>query len=604
MLAERIETQLKALPAKPGVYLFKDNQGRVLYVGKAARLRHRVRAYFSPRTNFTLKLQRLVANISDFESIVTDSEQEALILECSLIKKYHPHYNVRLKDDKSFPYIKIDLYDDWPGVRTTRRFRKDGGRYFGPFASGGSVRKTLRLMRKILPLRSCTKAIIGNSPKPCLEYHMHRCLGPCIGAVTREDYNDVVRQAILFLEGKQELVLRELRHKMKKASQQLQFEQAAVLRDQIQAIENVIEGHRIAVTVRGEQDVIALAQTKDLAYVEVFFIRNNKLIGRDCALLDGIRDEQPSQIVTSFVKQYYASASSMPPLVLLQYPVDEPSVIAGWLGNQRGAPVRLHVPRRGAKKLLVDMVSENARHGLELHRIKRSVIADPAIALEELRDRLRLPRTPLRIEGYDISDIRGYLAVGSMTVFDNGMPQPSHYRRFRIKTVDGIDDYAMIREILRRRFRRDAGAGDKWAIIPDLVLIDGGKGHLSSALEVMSELGLDSIPAASLAKEKEEVFIPGSPRPVDIPETSAALHLLQRIRDEAHRFALGYHQTLRRKHGIASALDGIPGIGPKRKKVLIRKFGSVQGIKEASTDQLAAVEGMTAKLAAKVKEYL
>jgi len=433
---------------------------------------------------------------------------------------------------------------------------------------------------------------------------MHRCLGPCIGAVTREDYNDVVRQAILFLEGKQELVLRELRHKMKKASQQLQFEQAAVLRDQIQAIENVIEGHRIAVTVRGEQDVIALAQTEDLAYVEVFFIRDNKLIGRDCALLDGIRDEQPSQILTSFVKQYYASASSMPPLILLQYPVDEPSVITGWLGNQRGAPVRLHVPRRGAKKLLVDMVSENACHGLELHMIKHSAIAEPAIALEELRDRLRLPRTPLRIEGYDISDIRGYLAVGSMTVFDKGLPQPSHYRRFRIKTVHGIDDYAMIREILRRRFRRDADAGNKWAIIPDLVLIDGGKGHLSSALEVMSELGLDSIPAASLAKEREEVFIPDDSEPVDFTPTSPALHLLQRIRDEAHRFALGYHQALRRKHATASTLDSIPGVGPKRKKALIKRFGSVPGIENASIEELATAEGITTNLAERIKAYL
>ena len=599
-----IEAQLKALPAKPGVYLFKDSQGKVIYVGKAASLRHRVRAYFSPSTNLSPKLQRLAASINDFESIFTDSEQEALILECTLIKKYRPRYNVSLKDDKTFPYLKIDLDNDWPSVRITRRFRKDGGKYFGPFASAGSVRRTLRLIRKIFPFRSCNKAITGKDSKPCLEYHIHRCSGPCIGAVSKEDYDEIIRQVILFLEGKQELVVRELKHKMEKASQQLQFEKAALLRDQIQATEAVIEGQKIAVTVMGEQDVIALAQAKDLAYVEIFFIRNNRLIGRDHLLVDGIQDEEPSQIMTSFVKQYYASASSIPPVILLQYPIDEPAVIIEWLSGQRGAAVKLRVPRQGAKKQLVDTVAENARHGLELYQIKQSATVEPAIVLQELKERLRLPSIPMRIEGYDISNIRGTLAVGSMAVFDKGMPKPAHYRRFRVKTVAGIDDYAMIQEVLRRRFRRYLADEDKWSIAPDLVLIDGGKGHLNAALEVMRGLGLGSIPAASLAKEREEIFIPGNPGPVDLPQTSVALHLLQRVRDEAHRFALGYHKRLRHKEGIASALDGIPGIGPKRKKVLIREFGSVRGIKEASIDQLAAVEGMTGKLAAKVKEYL
>jgi len=597
-------TQLRALPAKPGVYLFKDSQGKVIYVGKAASLRHRVRSYFGPGASLSPKPRRLAGNISDFESIVTDSEQEALILECNLIKKYRPHYNVRLKDDKSFPYIRIDLADDWPSVHITRRFRRDSSKYFGPFASGGSVRRTLRLIERIFPFRSCNKAITGKDPKPCLEYHIHRCSGPCIGAVSKEDYDEVIRQVILFLEGKQELVVRELKHKMEEASQQLQFEKAALLRDQIQAIKQVIEGQRIAIAVRGEQDVIALAQTKELAYVEVFFVRNNRLIGRDCLLLDGARDKQPSEIMTSFVKQYYASASSIPPIILLQHPVDAPTVIGGWLGNRRGAPVRLHVPRRGPKKQLVDMVSENARQGLELHRIKQSATVEPAIVLEALRERLRLPRTPLRIEGYDISNIRGNFAVGSMAVFDKGMPKSPDYRRFKIKTVNGIDDYAMIQEVLRRRFRRQLANGDKWPIVPDLVLIDGGKGHLNAALKEMKELGLHSVPVASLAKEREEVFIPGNPGPVDFRQASLALHLLQRIRDEAHRFALGYHKRLRHKEAIVSALDGIPGIGPKRKKVLIRKFGSLQGIKEASFDELAAVEGITSELAKRIKRYL
>ena len=599
-----IDEQLKALPAKPGVYLFKDSQGKTVYVGKAASLRNRLRAYFSPSTNLSPKLERLVAGISDFETIVTDSEQEALILECNLIKKFRPSYNVRLKDDKTFPYLKIDLKNDWPSVRITRRFHKNGDRYFGPFASASSLRQTLRLINKIFPFRSCTKTITGKDPKPCLEYHINQCLGPCIGAVNKEDYHEVIKQVILFLEGKQELVLRDLRRKMKKASQQLQFEQAALLRDQIQAIEEVIEGQRIAITVRGDQDAIALAQTKDLAYVEIFFIRNNKLIGRDYILLDGIRDEEPRQIVTSFIKQYYASASSIPPLILLQYPIEEPEVITKWLANQRGAPVKLHVPRQGAKKQLMDVVAENARQGLALYQAKQSTIVKSALVLEELKDRLGLPGIPFRIEGYDISNIRGNLAVGSMAVFDKGQPKPANYRRFRIKSVAGIDDYAMIQEVLRRRFRRSLAADDKWATTPDLILIDGGKGHLNAALEVMRELELNSIPAASLAKEKEEVFIAGKPEALDIPQTSAALYLLQRIRDEAHRFALGYHQRLRQKEGIASALDGIPGIGPKRKKALLKKFGSVRGIKDASIDELAKVAGITSKLAERLKEYL
>jgi excinuclease ABC subunit C len=604
MMPAPIEEQLKTVPTKPGVYLFKDSQGKVIYVGKAASLRQRLRAYFSPSTNLPPKLERLIARISDFEPIVTDSEQEALILECNLIKKYRPSYNVRLKDDKTFPYLKIDLKNDWPSVRITRRFHKNGDRYFGPFASASSLRQTLRLIKKIFPFRSCNKTISGKDAKPCLEYHINRCLGPCIGVVSKEDYNEVIKEVILFLEGKRELVIRDLRRKMEKASQQLQFEKAALFRDQIHAIEEVIEGQRIAITVRGDQDTIALAQTKDLAYVEIFFIRSNKLIGRDYVLLDGIRDEEPSQIMTSFIKQYYASASSIPPVILLQYPIEETEIITQWLANQRGRPVKLHVPRQGSKKQLMDIVVENARHGLALYQAKQSTLIESALVLEELKERLGLPAIPLRIEGYDISNIRGKLAVGSMAVFNKGMPKPAYYRRFKIRAVASIDDYAMIQEVLRRRFRRYVASDDKWSTIPDLILIDGGKGHLNAALEVMKELGLDSIPAASLAKEKEEVFIPARSEPLDIPQTSAALYLLQRIRDEAHRFALGYHQRLRHKESIISALDSIPGIGPKRKKALLKKFGSMRGIKEASTDELATVEGITSKLAEKVKEYL
>jgi excinuclease ABC subunit C len=596
--------QLRALPAKPGVYLFKDKEGKVIYVGKAANLNSRVRSYFGAPSNLSSKIQRLVSKIQDFEFVVTNSEQEALILECNMIKKYTPRYNVRLKDNKTFPYLKIDINEDWPGVYITRRVQKDGARYFGPFASAGSVRKTLRLIKKIFPFRSCSKRIDGKDKRPCLDYYICRCLGPCIGAVEKQEYHDVINQVILFLQGKQELILRELNAKMEAAAQQLQFERAALLRDQIKAIEKVIEGQRIAITLQGEKDVIGLAQNEKQAYVELFSIRNNKLIGQDHFIMEGTQGESPGQIMTSFVKQYYASASYIPPLILLQHPVDEPAVLSEWLGQQRGGGVELQVPQRGVKKKLVDTVAENAAQGLELAQAKEMKVETISSGLQELKKRLLLPKMPLRIECYDVSNIQGALAVSSMVVLEKGWPKPAHYRRFRIKTVAGADDYAMIQETLRRRFKRGLAGEGAWAISPDLVLIDGGKGQLNAALEVRRELRLDSIPMVSLAKENEEVFIPGDPQPVCIAKDSPALHILQRARNEAHRFAISYHQKLRHKEVIASALDSIVGIGPKRKKALLKKFGSIQAIKEASLEELSQTEGMTSTLAQKVKEYL
>jgi len=596
--------QLKALPAKPGVYLFKDKEGKVIYVGKAANLNSRVRSYFGAPSSLSAKIQRLVAKIQDFEFVVTNSEQEALIMECNMIKKYTPRYNVRLKDNKTFPYLKIDINEDWPGVHITRRVQKDGAMYFGPFASAGSVRKTLRLIKKIFPFRSCSKRINGKAKRPCLDYYIRRCLGPCIRAVEKQEYHDVINQVVLFLRGKQELVLRDLNAKMKAAAQQLQFEKAALLRDQINAIEKVIEGQRIAITLQGEKDVIGLAQNEKQAYVELFSIRNNKLISQDHFIMEGIRGESPGQIMTSFVKQYYAAASYIPPLVLLQHPVDEPAVLSEWLGQQRGSRVEIQVPQRGAKKKLIDTAAENAAQGLQLTQAKEMKVEVISSGLRELKNRLRLPKMPRRIECYDVSNIQGALAVSSMVVLEKGRPKPAHYRRFRIKTVAGADDYAMIRETLRRRFKRGLTSEGTWAIIPDLVLIDGGKGQLNAALEVRRELGLDSTPMASLAKENEEVFIPGAPQPIYIAKDSPALHILQRARDEAHRFAISYHRRLRHKEGIASALDNIPGIGPRRKKALLKKFGSIEAIKEASPDELSQTEGVTSALAKKVKEEL
>ena len=600
----QLEEELKALPARPGVYLFKDDLGKVIYVGKAANIGNRVKSYFAAFGSLSSKIQQLVLKINDLEFMVTDSEQEALILECNLIKKYHPRYNVRLKDDKTFPYLKIDISEDWPSVYITRGFKNDGARYFGPFASAGSVRQTLRLLKKIFPFRSCTKSIDGTDKRPCLDYYIHRCLGPCIGAVSKQEYREVINQVILFLQGKQELLLHELGYKMRAAAQQLQFEKAALLRDQIQAIERVIEGQRIAIALKGEQDVIAMVQNEGQAYVEVFFIRNNKLIGRDHFIMEGIHDEMPGQIMASFVEQYYASASYIPSVILLQYPVDEMSVLAEWLKERRGGRVKLQVPQRGAKKRLVNVVAENADKGLLLAKAKQINLEAITSGLQELRDRLCLPRIPLRIEGYDISHIRGTWAVGSMVVLEKGLPKPRLYRRFRVKMVAGADDYAMIQEILRRRFKRGVAGDGSWAVMPDLILIDGGKGHLNAALEARQELGVDSVPMASLAKENEDVFISGEADPVDIAKDSPALYILQRARDEAHRFAVSYHQKLRSKRGTASILDDIPGIGPKRKRALLKKFGSIEAIREASISQLSYVERITPALAQRIKQYL
>ena len=592
------------MPAKPGVYLFKDRDGRVIYVGKAASLSSRVRSYFGSPANLSPKTRRLVDRIQDFEFVVTDSEQEALILECNLIKKHVPRFNARLKDSKSFPYLKIDLNEDWPSVQITRRVLPDSARYFGPYASARSVRNTLRLIERTFPIRSCSRRIEGRDKRPCLDYHLHRCLGPCIGAVEKQEYREVIERVILFLQGKQELILRELSSKMRTAARQLQFERAALLRDQIEAIKEVIEGQRIAIRLQGEKDVIGLAQDERQAYVELFSIRNGRLISREHFGMEGVQDEPPAQVLTDFVKQYYASASYVPRLILLQHTVDEPAVLCEWLRERRGSRVALEVPQRGAKKKLLDMVAANAAAGLELSRARELNVETLGAGLQELKEKLGLPRMPMRVECYDVSNIQGSLAVSSMVVLEGGLPRPSYYRRFRIRTVGGADDYAMIQETLRRRFRKGLAGQGTWAMIPDLVLIDGGKGQLNSALQVRTELELDSVPMAGLAKGNEEVFIPGTAEPVVLAKDSPALHILQRARDEAHRFALGYHRKLRDREVMASALDDIPGIGPRRKKALLREFGSVAGVREASPEELVRAEGITPALAQRIKDYL
>jgi len=604
-----ITEQLKQLPTNPGVYLMRDAEGNILYVGKAADLHHRVKSYFSASQKLSPKLKQLVSRVNDLDFFVTNSEQEALILELNLIKRHRPPYNVRLKDDKTFPYLKINPNEDWPRVYITRRLEEDGGRYFGPFASAKSVRQTLKVIKGIFPFRSCSRTITGTDSKPCLDYHIHHCLGPCIGVVNKQEYAEVIKQVILFLEGKQETVAQELESKMKKAAEALDFEKATLLRDQIQAVNRVIEGQKIATTVKGEQDVIAFASDKNQAYVQVFFIRSGKLIGRESFVLQGTRSEEPHQIMTSFIKQFYASTPYIPPLLLLQYPVEDMPIIKNWLQSKRGAKVDIQVPSRGNKKQLVNIVAKNAQQGLEQHKIKQ--LASPkalAEALAEIERELHLPRLPSRMEGYDISNIQGMAAVGSMVVFEKGKSKPSHYRRFRIKTVPSANDYAMLQEVLSRRFKRslksDTSTPSAWAVLPDLILIDGGKGQLNTALSIMRKVGVESVPVASLAKENEEIFIPQKTEPIILPRNSRGLQLLQRLRDESHRFALSYHQKLRKRETFASIFDTIPGIGPKRKRSLLKQFGSVRAIREATEEELTTAKGMTKNLAKKIKQYL
>ena len=597
--------QLKQLPAAPGVYLMKDAAGNIIYVGKAANLSKRVRSYFTSGQKLSAKAQRMVSRVRDIDFFVTSSEQEALILELNLIKRHRPRYNVSLKDDKTFPYLKIDINNDWPRVYVTRRLEQNGGRYFGPFASARSVRQTLKVLKEIFPFRSCTKNITGSAPRPCLQHHIQHCLGPCIGAVSKDEYAEIIRQIVLFLEGKQEKVIRELEGRMEEAARALDFEKAALLRDRIRAVRQVIEGQRLAIRVRGEQDVIAFVQDKGRAYAQVFFVRSGRLVGRESFILEGTRSEEPSQIMASFVEQFYHSAPGVPPLLLLQHPLEDKAVIEDWLQRKRGASVRIQVPRRGSRKELVDIVAENARQGLEQLKIKR--LAAPKVlkaALDEIKRELKLPRLPSRLEGYDISNIQGKLAVGSMVVFEQGSPKTSCYRRFRIKTVPGADDCAMLAEVLGRRFKRLSSAADDWAVLPDLILIDGGRGQLNAALSAIDKAGAGPVPIASLAKENEEIFIPRRAKPVVLPRSSPGLQLLERLRDEAHRFALGYHQKVRSRAGITSALDTVPGIGPKRRRALLKQFGSLAGIRGASPEELAAVENMNPNLAKKVKECL
>ena len=615
-MAESLLERLKSVPRKPGVYIFRNEQAQVIYVGKAALLRTRMRSYFGAGRSMETRTRILREAIADFEYVVTHTEQEALHLEATLVKRHQPFFNVRLKDDKHYPYLKVDLNDPFPRIYITRRVEKDGARYFGPYASASSIRKTLDVTKKLFPWRTCTMTITGKEARPCLEYYIHRCIAPCTAFCTQEEYAEVIRQTILFLEGRTEEVIRDLKAQMSEASEALEFERASHVRDQIRAIERVTEKQTVASTRPLDADIFGLSRKDAEAVVQVLFVRGVKMVGTDSFTLAGAADATDGEVLGSFIKQFYESATYVPRRLVLPVEVAEAELVGAWLEERRGGPVQMLVPQRGEKMRLVQMAQENAKEAQEqAHARWLADTGKTEAALDELEEELNLPATPHRIECYDISNIQGTNSVGSMVVFVDGRPRPQEYRRFKIRTVEGADDFASIAEVLRRCFKKATAPAEKdglkpqdvlkaqsWKTLPDLLIVDGGKGQLNAALDVMRDLGVEHVPAAGLAKRNEELFVKDMEEPIVLPRTSQALFLVQRVRDEAHRFAITYHRNLRAKRSVQSALDAVPGVGPKKKKALLRKFGSVKGVREADVDDIAATPGFTRKLAAKVKE--
>lgn len=598
-MTEIVEEKLKLLPDKPGVYIMKNAEGRIIYVGKAIVLKNRVRQYFQSGKNHTPKVRAMVSHIADFEIIMTASEVEALILECNLIKKHRPRYNISLKDDKSYPYVKVTLQEDFPRVFITRRILKDGARYFGPYTNATAVHESLKLLRRLFPLRTCKHL----QERPCLEYHIKRCLAPCAGKVEKGDYDAMIRAVLLFLEGRTEDVEKELQLRMEQAAEGFHFEVAARLRDQLLAVRKVAEKQNI-VTGSGDQDAIGLARSEIGVVVQVFMIRGGKMIGREHFLLQGSEDESDGQVLAAFLQQYYHRATFIPREILLplEIPQTEQELLEKWLSaKKQKAKVQLILPQRGTKKDIVEMAVGNAEKYLhdEAARIKQA--NDQTLgAVEELGRYLDLPKPPDRMECFDISHNQGSETVASMVVFEGGLPKKSDYRRFKIQSTEGKpDDFLSMREVTTRRYV-DLPEEE----LPDLIIIDGGKGQLSSALEIIRNVaGHKKVPVVGLAKQFELVFTEGNPEPVVLPRHSQALYLIQRIRDEAHRFAITYHRKLRGKRNLVSVLDHIVGIGPKRRQALWSHFGSINKIKAATVEELAMAPGMNKPAAEAVYNF-
>jgi len=612
-LEDAIKRRLQAVPDSPGVYLFRDSKTQVIYVGKALRLRDRLRSYFTPGYAETARVSELIRRATDFEFVTTANEVEALVLENNLIKNYRPRFNIRLKDDKNYLYLKLPVTEDFPRVHYSRRVLNDGAQYFGPYTSAQSLRSTVKSIRQLLPFRTCSDEIFKQG-KVCLDFHIKRCPGPCERRISSEDYKARINEVGLFMEGRSDLLVRELHDRMQTSAARLDFENAARYRDQLHSIERIADRQKVLTRGRDDQDIVAYARSGNDVFVEVAYIRQGKMVGHDGHALDGAGDVSEPELLRGFMLQYYSSATHVPRTVILPGPVEEPELLTGWLTEKRGRPVELAVPQRGRLRALVTQLAETAAQELEQIRIQADYDrsrTEPMLAA--LAEALDLESPPKRIECYDISNIQGDSAVGSMVVFEDGRPRNDHYRHFRIKFTPGPNDFAMLQEVLRRRLERLESAqrreeadivGDRsFTSRPDLILIDGGRGQLSAALEVTEAAGYADIPTFALAKEREEIFAPGRAEPIVQERNSPGMFLVQRIRDEAHRFAITHHRKVRSRKALTSPLDSVEGIGPARKRALLRHFGSVQAIREAPVDEIVKL-GIPERLAARLKETL
>ncbi|HEX3507555.1 MAG TPA: excinuclease ABC subunit UvrC [Candidatus Dormibacteraeota bacterium] len=610
---ETIKRRLRAVPDSPGVYLFRDSRTQVIYVGKALRLRDRLRQYFTTGYGETARVSELVRKIYDFEFVTTANEVEALVLECNLIKNYRPRFNIRLKDDKNYLYLKLPVKEEFPRVHYSRRVQNDGSLYFGPYTSAQSLRGTVKSIRQLLPFRTCSDDIFKQG-KVCLDFHIKRCPGPCERRISADDYRARIHEVALFMEGRSDVLVRELHERMEGAADKLDFENAARYRDQLQSIEKIADRQNVITRSRDDQDLVAYARRGSEVYVEVAYVRQGKMVGHDGHPLDGAGEASEAELLRGFVLQYYASATHVPRTLVIPGPLDEMELMTGWLSQRRAGPVTIEVPQRGRKRALVTQLGETAAQELEQLRIQADYDksrTEPMLAA--LAEALDLESPPKRIECYDISNIQGDSAVGAMVVFEDGRPRSDHYRHFRIKFVPGPNDFAMLQEVLRRRLERLESAqrredadivGDRsFTSRPDLMLIDGGKGQLSAALEVLETAGYADIPTFALAKEREEIFAPGRADPIVQEKSSPGMFLVQRIRDEAHRFAITHHRKVRSKKALTSPLDSVEGIGPTRKRALLRHFGSVQAIREAPVEDIVAL-GVPERLARRLKETL
>jgi len=624
-ISEKLQGILATLPAKPGCYIYRNAEGTIIYVGKAISLKNRVRSYFHSDSSHDAKTRRLVRDIVDIEWIVVGSELEALILEMNLIKKHRPKYNIRLKDDKRYPYIKIHWNEPYPKVTVTRQMVEDGSRYFGPYTSAWAVYQTLDTLRHIFPYLTCDREITGLDKRACLYFDIKLCVAPCIGSASQAGYRQMISDLMEFLSGHSEEIITRLEAEMQKASEEMRFEKAAAVRDQLKAVGSIVERQKIVfASDYKDSDVLAMARTDGEACVQIFFIRGGKLIGREYFILEGTEDTDNQQVMTEFVKQFYTEAANIPEQVMIpeEIQVEEAKIIGQWLRSKRGGQkVELFVPKDGQPHDLVEMAAENASETLQALRAQWQADAHKQEqALGELQSALKLSAPPNRIECYDVSHTQGVATVGAMIVFEQGTPAKNLYRKFNIDStsIGAPDDFASMEEMLTRRFKRwsastslseNPAPGSKpdasFSFLPDLIIIDGGKGQLSRVVKVLEQFDLfDKVPVVGLAKQEEEIFFPHNSQPLILPRHSQGLYLVQRIRDEAHRYGITAHRARRTKQGLASQLDSIPGIGPTRRNALLKHFGSMDKIKEATLEELAAVKGVNRNAAESIKAHL